>query len=301
MTNDELLAGFLDRSLSEDQLLEFEARREADADFAQQADAMIRVEKVIPMAAPVIAVPVDFLQAVEADVATKVASGASGGFFSGMAGSTWSWIAGAGAVAITAGGVYVATQNSEPTPEPVAVVAPTQERIVAAPKPELPVVSAPVHEAPAVSAAPAQRVTIERRTSSAPVERPVADLKPTPAVDVQTESAEDGALGSLLNDLDASRSIDNPIRSAQMGLAVGRTYRERGDARRAEQYLGMALVDAREAKIVQYEIDILGEMALNAMDAGRTYDAQEYLVKAVSVGEQAGLDVSKWKGLLDSQ
>ena len=300
MTNDELLAGFLDRSLSEDQLLEFEARREADSEFARQAEAMIRVEKVIPMAAPAIAVPSDFLHAVEADVATKVASGTSGGFFSGLASSTWSWITGAGAVAITAGGVYVATQNSEPAPETVAVVAPTQERIVPAEKPIVPVVSAPVHEAPIVQAAPAKRVTIESRTSEAPAQSVVQELKPTPAVDVQTESA-DGALASLLDDLDASRSIDNPIRSAQMGLAVGRTYRERGDARHAEQYLGMALADARAAKIVQYEIDILGELALNAMDAGRTYDAQEYLLKAVSVGEQSGMDVSKWKGLLDSQ
>lgn len=300
MTNDELLAGFLDRSLSEDQLLEFEARREANPDFAQQAEAMIRVEKVIPMAAPVFAVPTDFLQAVEADVATKVSAGASGGFFSGAAGSAWSWIAGAGAVAITAGGVYLATQGTSTTPEPVAVVAPTQERIVPAEKQTLPVVSAPVHEAPIIQAAPARRTSIERSPSSAPVTRPSTTLTPPKAVDVQTES-HDGALASLLDDLDASRSTENPVRSAQMGLAVGRTYRERGDARRAEQYLGLALADARAARTVQYEIEILGEMALNAMDAGRTYDAQEYLLKAVSVGEQAGLDVSKWKGLLDSQ
>ena len=131
---------------------------------------MIRVENVIPMAAPVDRGSLlDFLQAVEADVATKVASGASGGFFSGMAGSTWSWIAGAGAVAITAGGVYVATQNNEPAPEPVAVV--THERRNAScrlhPSRSLPVVSAPVHEAPSrvCSTRTAKRVTIERRTS----------------------------------------------------------------------------------------------------------------------------------------
>ena len=34
MTKDELLAGFLDRSLSEDQMLEFQARRSADPEFA---------------------------------------------------------------------------------------------------------------------------------------------------------------------------------------------------------------------------------------------------------------------------
>ena len=133
-----------------------------------------------------------------------------------------------------------------------------------------------------------------------PVAKPSTTLTPPTAVDVQTQS-NDGALASLLNDLDASRSTANPVRSAQMGLAVGRTYRERGDARRAEQYLGLALADARAARTVQYEIEILGELALNAMDAGRTYDAQEYLLRAVSIGEQADLDVSKWKGLLDSQ
>ena len=302
MTNEELLAGFLDRSLSEDQLLEFESRREADVEFGRQAQSMIRVERVLPMAAPVIFAPTDFLQAVEADVATKVASGAASSAIGSVATSTWGWIAGAGVAALTAGGVYVATQSTEPVeaaavPIPVAV-----EQQISAPAEVTP----PVVKAPARESAPVQRVVSTRAqpvVQEQSIKSDVAStqrLAPPRVVDMSAEST-DPALESLVSDLESSRSNGNLVRSAQLGLALGRTYRERGNLVKAEQFLGQALIDARSERTIEYEVNILGEMALNAVQSGRKNDAREYLYKAVSIGEKAGIDVSDWKRMINVQ
>ena len=47
MTNEELLAGFLDRSLSEDQLVDLETRRAADPTFDRDVREMVAVEDVL--------------------------------------------------------------------------------------------------------------------------------------------------------------------------------------------------------------------------------------------------------------
>ena len=111
----------------------------------------------------------------------------------------------------------------------------------------------------------------------------------------------DPALESLVSDLESSRSNGNLVRSAQLGLALGRTYRERGNLVKAEQFLGQALIDARSERTIEYEVNILGEMALNAVQSGRKNDAREYLYKAVSIGEKAGIDVSDWKRMINVQ
>lgn len=297
MTNDELLAGFLDRSLNEDQLLEFESRKTADTEFAQQADAMIRVERVIPMAAPVVVIPTDFLHAVEADVATKVSGAASSSFLSGVAGNAWTWVTAASAVAITAGTVYVATRTTEPVrsvPTPKAVVAERQ----AAPAAAVPVRHEPARTTPAPSQPVALPIAVAQRPIATEL-APVPSLTPSRSVDLLTSNT-DPAMESLLADLQACRGSGDYVRCAQMGLAIGRTYREDGKPSLAEQYLGQALIDARRARTVQYEVDALGEMALNAMATGRQSDGKEYLLKAVSIGKGAGIDVSDWKRLLDT-
>ncbi len=299
MTNDELLAGFLDRSLNEDQLLEFESRKSADAEFAQQADAMIRVERVIPMAAPVVAIPTDFLSAVEADVATKVSSAASSSFLSGMAGNTWAWVTAASAVAITAGTVYVATRSAEPA-RTMAIPKATAVEYRATPTPSAPVVHEPALTLPSAPVPAAKPVAVAQRSISADATPATAQpLAPSRSVDLLTSNT-DPAMESLLADLQACRGSGDYVRCAQMGLAIGRTYREDGKTNLAEQYLGQALIDARRARTVQYEVDALGEMALNAMATGRQSDGREYLLKAVSIGKGAGIDVGDWKRLLDT-
>ena len=124
MTNDDtLLAGFLDRSLSEDQLLELEARKASSPEFAHQFSNMLTLEGMLAKAAPSIAVPAHFLNAVENSVAAKVLVGGatSGGFLSGLS-SAWSWFGGAALALVTAGAVYYYTQ---PAPQPVAAITPT--------------------------------------------------------------------------------------------------------------------------------------------------------------------------------
>ena len=87
MTNEELMAGFLDRSLSEDELLELERRQEASPELARELRELVTVEGLLLTAAPIAMAPTDFLHSVENTVAAKVAAGSSmssAGIFSTM-------------------------------------------------------------------------------------------------------------------------------------------------------------------------------------------------------------------------
>ena len=120
MTNHELLAGFLDRSLSEDQLLEFEARQLADPAFAHEVKEMLTVERLLQQEPPRVDYPVGFLATIESNIAAKVAVGAAGGGLLGfLAHNAWTWIVGGtAAAAISGGALYFATRDSEPSPQP---------------------------------------------------------------------------------------------------------------------------------------------------------------------------------------
>lgn len=303
MTNDELLAGFLDRSLSEDQLLEFQALREADPDFAQQVHAMLRIEEALPSAAPSISAPVALFQSVESAALSHIAQQAAqigvvatvGGWGSAMKSavasmttSVWTYATAAGVAAIGAGVAYF---SAEPTPSPQRMEVVAVAEAPAAKPVELRLI-APHEELPTT--------TLERNHASGGVKgaqwTTAADVPkfsnraaaPARRLDVQAPSA-DPALESLLDDLNRSRTESDVIRSAQIGLAIGRTYRERGLHVLAERFLGKSLVDARQSRVVEYEVEALTELALNAHATGRLTDAESYATKAQSVAERAGI------------
>lgn len=301
MTNDELLAGFLDRSLSEDQLLEFQERRESDPEFAQHVLAMLRIEQALPIAAPSVSAPVALFQSVEATVmshiaqhATHVGIAASVGGLGGaikstlstVATSVWTYATAAGLAAIGAGVAYFSdpatSLPSSPGSRVVAVADAPRARPV-----ELRLV-APHEESPSRGS----RAGVERRDRDGVQWTTAADVPKftnrTHRLDVQAPSA-DPALESLLGDLDRSRTDSDLVRSAQIGLAIGRTYRERGQHMLAERYLGKSLIDARQSRVVEYEVEVLTELALNANATGRRTDARGYAQKAQSVAERAGI------------
>ena len=301
MTNDELLAGFLDRSLNEDQLLEFQARRESDPEFAQQVFTMLRIEEALPIAAPSISAPVALFQSVEATVANHIAQQAAhlgiaasaGGFgsmikstLSTVATSVWTYATAAGLAAIGAGVAYFSDPSTAPSFSTGSRVVAVSDAPRAQPV-ELRLV-APHEETPSR----AQRVSSDRLSRNGVEWTTAADVPKfsnrTHRLDVQAPSA-DPALESLLGDLDRSRNASDLVRSAQIGLAIGRTYRERGQHTLAERYLGKSLVDARQSRVVEYEVEVLTELALNANATGRRTDAQGYAQKAQSVAERAGI------------
>lgn len=290
MTNDELLAGYLDRSLSEDQLIELEARRNAEPAFAQEANEMLTVEKLLVLATPVVTPPVDFLSSVESTMAAKVAAGSSaGGFFSGLASSAWTWIAGACVVVV--GGYYVATLESLRSESAQPATTPT-------------IISTPSLTTPE-SSAPADEITKPqiKSNSTSPTPTPVSnptksvstpDPKTAPtSVDMTTKNS-DRALEALVKDLQACRASGDHVRCSQIALNVGRAYRMRGSINDAEENFTLALSEAQIARLVQFEIEANGELGVTAQQQGRHSDAKERFSQAVALGQRNGIPTEKW-------
>ena len=115
MTNQELLAGFLDRSLSEDQLLEFEQRQLESPEFAQEVREMLTVENLLTDSAPKVRLPLEFLAMVESSVAAQIIAGAAtGGILGTLAKFGWGWIVGGTTAAVVGGtALYVAATRTD--------------------------------------------------------------------------------------------------------------------------------------------------------------------------------------------
>lgn len=264
MTNEELLAGFLDRSLSEDQLVELEARRAADPTFDQDVREMVAVEDVLLTAAPVTVVPTDFLARVEDTMAAKVAAGSS--VSTGVSAALKT----AGVAIATVGtaiGIYVASQRTEH-----AATQPSQ----------------PISNAPAVTSAPPSTSSVE----SAQTTR-VSESRSTPiASRVDEQPSADGSANAyasastslvdrLLAQYASCKQQNDNMRCTQLALNIGSQYRKQGEYQMATTYFNEALASARSLRVVQYEVEALGNIGLLNLDRGSTTAAATYLRSAI--------------------
>jgi len=309
MTKDELLAGFLDRSLNEDQMLDFQALRSSDPVFSGQVQQMLKLENVLATSTPVVVPPADFLVSVESTVAAKVASGASGSFFTSLLSSTWTWVT-AGAVAtIGAGTLIVSSVSTNKAPEPT-VATPTEMVAQGQQTPEstTPTITSPsatTREAlPIVSANPVDRMP------SAPLLNP-AQNQPimvdqslprlgTPANADATVSSEERILQKVIDDLAVCEERGDHMGCAQLAIEIGKKFRAQGNVAEAQTYLNKALRHAQQSRIVSHEIDAYGQLGITALQAGQTSAARQYFTSAVELGEKARVDVSRWQSQLES-
>lgn len=281
MTNHELLAGFLDRSLSEDQLLEFEARQQADPAFAQEVKEMLHVERLLQLDPPRVDYPVGFLATIESNIAAKIAVGAAGGGLLGLLGhNVWTWVVGStAAVAISGGAIYMATRDSEPTASIPAV----QEQQLR---------SAPVQ--PAVEEPQPEKVvpTPVPSVVNTPVDRAIT-------IDAKT-TAPDPVLKQLIADYDLCNTTNEHVRCAQYALLLGRRFRSDGNAPEARAYFESAARHAQTVRLVDYEMDAHGELGLLAKSQGDLDGAAKAFQRAVDVGREQRRNVLRWTQELES-
>ncbi len=285
MTNHELLAGFLDRSLSEDQLLEFEARQIADPSFAQEVKEMLTVERLLQQDPPRVDYPVGFLATIESNIAAKIAVGAaSGGVLGFLAHSTWTWIVGGtAAVAISGGALYLATQSDEPAPQQ-----PVHERIQSAPV--RPTVELPVAEHPVNDGAP---TAVSTPTAPPPVaDRPIT-------IDAKT-TAPDPVLKQLIAEYEQCNTTSDHVRCAQYALLLGRRFRSDGNAAEARTYLESAVRHAQTVRLVDYEMDAHGELGLLAKSRGDLDRATRSFERAIEIGRTHKRNVVRWTQELET-
>jgi len=279
MTNQELLAGFLDRSLSEDQLLEFEQRQLESPEFAQEVREMLTVENLLTDSAPKVRLPLEFLAKVESSVAAQVIAGAAtGGILGTLAKFGWGWIAG-GTTAVVVGGtaLYVAatrTDDVQPDPRPT--------RIMSAPK----TVTPPVVQQPETAAPSAPTPATIREVSKVDV-----SVKATPT---------NSALDQLRADYETCSSANDRVRCAQIALQIGRKLRQTQRSSEAETYLTAAVTHARAARLAQFEVDALGELGLVLAERGDVQQAAVYLQKAIDRGQSARIVTTTWSTALEN-
>lgn len=301
MTNDQLLAGFLDRSLTEEELLQFESLRNAQPEFAQSVDKMVAVEGLLAKGAPKVAIPVDFLNTVEQAVSAKIVSGVaatSAGMLGGLSGSTMAWIAGVGATLVGATAIYLTSQNPGTTvpvvsSTPSIGVRTTEQQIqnkAANPAKTLETQNAnptAVGKQIAISAPPAAVAPVRQSRTARPENADATAQNP------------DRALDNLMRDFELCKLQNDNVRCAQISLAIGRTLRQNGNNSGSMEYLNQSLAFAKNSRIVKYQIDALGELGVANMNLGRNTDARKMLQEAVTLGNANGVGVDRWTQLLN--
>lgn len=279
MTNQELLAGFLDRSLSEDQLLEFEQRQLESPEFAQEVREMLTVETLLTDSAPKVRLPLEFLAKVESSVAAQIIAGAAtGGILGTLAKFGWGWIAGGTTAAVVGGtALYVAatrTDEVQPDPRPA--------RIMSAPK----TVTSPDVPQPEVAVP----------TTTAPV-----TMREVSKVDVSVKATPtNSAVDQLRADYETCSSANDRVRCAQIALQIGRKLRQTQRSSEAETYLTAAVTHARAARLAQFEVDALGELGLVLAERGDVQQAAVYLQKAIDRGQSARIVTTTWSTALEN-
>lgn len=302
MTNDELLAGFLDRSLSEDGLLEFEARQTASPEFAQTVREMLAVESVLRTATPVIAIPTAFLRDVENTVAERViATTSSKGILSGLS-SIWTWIGGAALVAIGIG-TYSLYRGPATSNQPMADPAIRQQQVIVA----------KVEDEPTVLPATTTNepvMTVVKQNDERPDMKPTAPTPQQQIVDNGRRLDPDlslivnnpaSALENLKKDYNTALSADNDVQGAQIALEIGRHLSGKmKNYDESERYLRLALTHARNVRVPEYEMDALGELGLLARMRGDMTEAAGLLKQAVAIGNASGLNTKKYSAALEN-
>lgn len=280
MTNQELLAGFLDRSLNEDQLLEFEQRQLDSPEFAQEVREMLTVEHLLTDSAPRVSFPIEFLSKVESSVAAQIIAGAAtGGILGTLAKFGWGWIVGGTTAAVVGGtALYVAATRSDdvqPAPRPA--------KVISVPKTTTPPV---IEQAPVAEPTPAPAPVVVREVSKVDV-----SVKATP-----TSSAVD----QLRADYETCSTANDRVRCAQIALQIGRKLRQTQRSSEAETYLTSAVAHARAARLAQFEVDALGELGLVMAERGDVQQAASYFQKAIDRGQSARIVTTTWSTALEN-
>ncbi|MBP7094443.1 MAG: hypothetical protein KBB72_10390 [Candidatus Kapabacteria bacterium] len=291
MTNQELLAGFLDRSLSEDGLLEFEARKTASPEFASEVREMLTVEELLTTAAPRVHYPVEFLASVESAIATKVAAGATAsGFFTSLAQNAWTWIAGGTAAVVIGGGaIYLA---STPSPEPTTHAKAT---ISAAPSPGNAQTVATPAPAPTVEHAP-----VGTRSNARPQPTMISTETTPSSVELNANTSEpDPVTKQIIAEYEKCKGSNDQVRCAQLALQIGIKLRKDDHGTEARQYLEAAIGHARQLKLAEFEMDANGELGLLASTEGDEQRAAAAFRRAIEIGDAQKKNTSRWSSALE--
>lgn len=288
MTNQELLSGFLDRSLNEDQLLEFEARQSASPEFTSEVREMLAIEELLTTSAPRVSYPVGFLATVESSIALKIVAGvAATGFVAGIAHSVWGWIAGGTAAVVIGGGtLYLATNHDQPATESTKTSTPA----IGSTAPTHTPAYTPTRQPVSIAVASTRRQTVGSTARLRDSDPLVLKAKTNDPMSVTKQ---------LMVDYEQCKGSNNHVRCAQLALNIGRQLRKEDQGTEARQYFEAAIQHARAMKLIDFEIDATGELGLLAVSEGDEQRATVAFTRAVDLGEGHQKNVDVWSSELN--
>ncbi|MBC8124672.1 MAG: hypothetical protein H7X70_02960 [Candidatus Kapabacteria bacterium] len=289
MTNQELLAGFLDRSLSEEHLLEFEALKNASPEFASEVREMLAVEELLTVAAPRVQYPIAFLATVESSIAAKVAAGATAaGLFTWLAHSVWTWVAGGTAAVVIGGGALYLASKNEATPS-----APSKSMIKAAPRTsETPSIESNTPTVPELG--PTRQPQL--RNAAKPSAQSTNSSSSEMSVQI-TEATR--VIVSLKADYEKCLESNDKVRCAQLALSLGSHLRKEEKNAEARKYLLAAVDHARTLKLAAFEMDAHGELGMLAKSEGDEQRAATSFRRAVEIGQSNNKNSSRWNSEIE--
>jgi hypothetical protein len=276
MTNEELLAGFLDRTLTAEQLQLFELRKAENADFAEEVRQMVATEELLTNAAPTVRYPVAFFQQVEQSIVAKILAAGAVTSVGVVAVKTWlpsfwGWITlSASAVAVGGSAIWFATRQQQ-QPSPVA-----------------------------------KQPAVVQQTQQAPPVAPQTQVQPQPELvapqqgSVRVVNSQD-VVTNLKQELEVAKTLSDKTSAMQLCRALGVTLRQRSAFNESSEYFQSALAYAQQLAVPNFEIDMLGEIAVLEQTRGNNHEAQQRLLTLVALGKKHGIDVQQWQQKIPSR
>ncbi len=297
MTNHELLAGFLERSLSEDALLEFEARQAASPEFAAEVREMLTVENILATATPQIQYPVELFASVESAIAAKVAAASTPGLLSTLAQNAWTWIAGGTAAVVIGGGAVYMTSNSAEN-EPSSAHVQRIETVSPAPKS---VEGSSAASPQTIQPAESNETRAAQNSAQSTATQTIRSQSGTDNVNVVgTTNSPDAALSQTLAEYERCTAANDHVRCAQIALVIGKTYRQGGQFSSARTYFESAIAHARTLRLSEYEMSAWGELGVLAKAEGNLNAAADAFRTAVEIGVAAKRNTDRWNAELQA-
>lgn len=304
MTNDELLAGLLDNSLTETEHRELSARMAASPQFAEEVREYLAVEEALQKSRPALrpGVPSNLMDLVENSVAASVAAASGAAVVSDTAGRSIlsNRIIGGLSLVLLSGAAlwYFTSSGSEPTATQPAgnqtIVQQQQTPHTIAP--QTPSAIAPQNtvansEQPSVSASAPVQQQQEQPAAQEQTNTQTNNSAETPAangsrsMDAKTQGQEGKArveLAKRMAEYEKSKADGDAIRTMLAASQVGIVQLTLRDFGSSKLYLNEALTLARQLKLAESEATITGQIGLLEKERGNRQEAVSLIEECVN-------------------
>jgi tetratricopeptide (TPR) repeat protein len=301
MTNEELLAKYLENSLTDTESAEFQKLLNSSPEFARDVRELSKIEGFLTAGAITAAVPEDFLAGVENHVAEKIHHDkyhgpASGNAFNKILSGFWI----VPLLFLLGVGGYFLLRNSDekvqPQQENPAVVLQEQSAQTPEiqPQPETPVAHSELPQPKAENPAITQNDEI---TQQQPVANPD---KMTASATKEKNNAQTAAFEKTQENLLKARAAGQKAQEAALLKQLGILSAKNGNTHEAKTYFNDGINLARTLRLTELEAESLGELGMVFKNEGDKGAAVDNFKKAIELLKRVNQPTERWEKELKS-